>query len=456
MKEAGMKRQIIRIGWIIFITSSMMFAQVPDWAKTNSHKKYPPARYFLGVGISEDKTEAAELARADVAKQIQVKIESELETIESEFREGDKSYISSEVKSRTKSAASETIAGMEIVETKEVKGKNYALAVLNKQKYLSGLEVQMDETLAKTGQLVETGRKSIADGKMFAAIENFTDAQNTIPEFYTKSALYTALTGTQYPNIDQFTGPGILAELRDVLSRIELQIVSGNDQKSKAGNPLPEPIKVRVIYKTSDNREIGVDRFPIATKFENGESIGKAETNSDGFAEFGIVATPTDNLGRSGAVQIYLNLLKIPETYRPAIGKSQVTVRFDIIVADLKFTVKVSDNSGKRLEFIEKDVSNLVVENGYVVTEDAGFVIQGIATVGNKKEIESPSGKQFFVESNLTLNLVEKSTGNVLATTDGSGKGLDVGSLIIATEKSFKNIKVSKKKFAAFLQSAVR
>ncbi|MDD5764827.1 MAG: LPP20 family lipoprotein [Candidatus Marinimicrobia bacterium] len=451
-----MKIQIIRIGWIIFITSSMMFAQVPDWAKTSSHKKYPPAKYFLGVGISEDKTEAAELARADVAKQIQVKIESELETIESEFREGDKSYISSEVKSRTKSAASETIAGMEIVETKEVKGKNYALAVLNKQKYLSGLEVQMDETLMKTGQLVETGRKSIADGKMFVAIENFTDAQNTIPEFYTKSALYTALTGSQYPNIDQFTGPGILAELRDVLSRIELRIVSGNDQKSKAGNPLPEPIKVRVIYKTSDNREIGVDRFPIAAKFENGESIGKAETNSDGFAVFSTVATPTDNLGRSGAVQVYLNLLKIPETYRPAIGKSQVTIRFDIIVADLKFAVKVSDNLGKRLEFVEKDVSNLVVENGYVVTEDAGFVIQGIATVGNKKEIESPSGKQFFVESNLTLNLVEKSTGNVLATTDGSGKGLDVGSLIIATEKSFKNIKVSKKKFAAFLQGAVR
>ena len=90
------------------------------------------------------------------------------------------------------------------------------------------------------------------------------------------------------------------------------------------------------------------------------------------------------------------------------------------------------------------------------MAEDAGFVIQGIATVGNKKEIESPSGKQFFVESNLTLNLVEKSTGNILATTDGSGKGLEAGSLIIATEKSFKNIKISKKKFAAFLQSAAR
>lgn len=448
------QRKTILLVSLIMTVTSLSFAQVPDWAKTNSHKKYPPEKYFLGVGISEDKTEAVELACADVAKQIQVRIESELETIEKEFRDEDKGYVTSEVKSKTKSTVSETVAGIEIVETKTVKGKNYVLAVLSKQKYLAGLEVQMDEVLAKTEQLIESGRKSVASGKIFTAIENYTDAQNTIPEFYTKSALYTALSGMQYPNAQQFTGPGILAEMRDVLSRIELKIVSGDDQKSKAGNPLPKPVTVRVIYLTLTGSEIGVDRFPVAVKYENGESIEKKVTNSEGLAEFNITAAPTDNVGRSGAVLIYMNLIKIPENYRPVIGKSEVTAHYLIETTSVKFSIKVTDSSGKRLSFIEEGLSGLVAENGYIISEDAPFVIQGIAGVINKKEIESPAGKQFYVETNLALSLFEKSTGNILASTDGSGKGLDMGSLNSATEKSYKNIKVSKKKFAAFLQSA--
>ncbi|HRD17636.1 MAG TPA: LPP20 family lipoprotein, partial [Candidatus Marinimicrobia bacterium] len=256
-------------------------AQVPDWYKTNQHKKYPASRYFLGVAVADTKAEAIELARADVAKQIQVRIESELETIESEFREGDKNYLKAETTNRTKSIVAETVSGIEIAEVKEVKGKTYVLAVLNKEKYLSTLEIQMDEILMKSEQLIASARQMVADGRILNALNNFIDAQNTIPDFYTKSSLYTALSGRKYPNFNQFTGPGIVAEVREILAHIELKILSGNNQIAVAGQNLPTPIKVQVVY-VRDGEIIGVAGFPVIARYDGGEIITKIETDPNG------------------------------------------------------------------------------------------------------------------------------------------------------------------------------
>jgi len=105
--------------------------------------------------IADDKTRAVELARADVAKQIRVKIESELETVEQEFSQDNSHSVQSEISSRTKSVVSETVAGIEIKETKKVRGTYYTLAVLNKQNYLAGLEKEMDDIFSATTQYIQ-------------------------------------------------------------------------------------------------------------------------------------------------------------------------------------------------------------------------------------------------------------------------------------------------------------
>ncbi|MBL7135205.1 MAG: LPP20 family lipoprotein [Candidatus Marinimicrobia bacterium] len=445
---------IFILGMFFLLNFTSVFAQVPEWAKTNQHKKYPSSNFFLGVGIADNKTEAIELARADVAKQIRVKIESELETIESEFREGDKGYITSEVKSQTKSVVSETIAGIEIAKVKKVKGKYYILAVLNKSKYLSGIEVEMGEILTETEQLVGSARKLSSEGKIFASVENYIDAQNCIPEFYTKGALYTALSGKKYPVIEQFTGPGILAEMRDLFSHIELTAVSGENQKGKSGTVLSMPLVVKVFYESETREKIGVDRFPVLAKYDNGELIAKKETNSDGFAEFRVVAVPTDDIGKNGAVIISLNMARLPDIFKDLISKSEIFIHYFFEIEPLDFFIHIVDKSGSRYKNIEDKFAGLVSENGYSVSDDAPFVIEGNVAVFNEKEIDSPMGKQFYVESVVKLSLIDRSDGKTIASFKAKGKGLNEGSRQAAVEKSHKNLKISKKKFAAFLQSA--
>lgn len=436
----------------IFVISSA-FGQIPDWYKTNQHKKYPASRYFLGVAVANNKTEAIELARADVAKQIQVRIESELETVESEFKDADKNYIKAETTSRTKSAVSETISGIEVAEVKEVKGQTYVLAVLNKEKYLSGLEVQMAEILTKSEQLVTAARAMVADGRVLNALNNFIDAQNTIPDFYTKSALYTALSGQKYPNIEQFTGPGIVAEVREILAHIELQIVSGNNQQAVTGRNLQVPVIVKAAY-VRDGETVGVAGLTVVAKYVSGEPLAKKETLPDGTAEFLCVATATDNIGKTGTINIALDLMKIPEQFRNALTRSEVQVNYVLTASNLVFAVEVRDKANQRQAVIEEELVRLISANGYTNSANAPLLVRGILVITSQKEIPSPAGTQYLVEAQLQLRLLERQNSNVLAALDVNAKGLDLQSADGAVAKAARNLKIPANKFAAFLQNA--
>lgn len=453
-----MRLRVIRLHFLIiflmFVTTSM--AQVPKWAITNKHDKYPPKKYFIGVGIAEDKSQAIERARADIGAQIRVRIESELVTMESEFHESDRVYMTSEVKSETKSIVSETIAGIEVAEVKKAKGKYYVLAVLSKSKYLSGLEVEMSEILAETEQLVESARTLSKEGKIFNAAENFIDAQSIIPEFCTKSALYTALSGKKYPVFEQLTGPGILAEMRETLSRIHLKYVSGNKQSGSSGAYLSELLMVKVTAVTESGEEIGVGKFPLIAKYENGDLIAKKETGDDGLAVFKVLAVPTDNVGSNGTVIIRLNLIRLPEVFKRSLTSSEVYFHYAVKTEALSFTIHVLDKNGIENYNVEKKIAALVTENGYSVSEDAQFILKGMVSVSNEKVLDIPSGKQYYIESSLKLQLVDSSNDNIVSSFQAKGKGLDVGSSTNAIEKAQKNLKFSRKRFASFLQKATQ
>ncbi len=448
-KQLISKTILLLAGFVI----SSAFGQIPDWYKTNQHKKYPASRYFLGVAVANNKTEAIELARADVAKQIQVRIESELETVESEFKDADKNYIKAETTSRTKSAVAETISGIEVAEVKEVKGQTYVLAVLNKERYLSGLEVQMAEILTKSEQLVTAARAMVADGRILNALNNFSDAQNTIPDFYTKSALYTALSGRKYPNVEQFTGPGIVAEVREILAHIELQIISGNNQQAVTGRNLPEPIKVKAVY-VKDEEIVGVAGLTIVAKYASGELLAKKETAPNGTAEIICVATATDNAGQAGAINIALDLMKIPEKFRNALTRSEVQVNYTLTASNLAFAVEVRDKTNQRQTIIEEELVRQITANGYSHSANAPLLIQGTLAITTQKEIPSPAGTQYLVEAQLQLRLLDRQTSNVLAALDINAKGLDMQSAAGAVAKASRNLKIPANKFAAFMQNA--
>lgn len=449
------KKKIFKIllAFVLFSTYAFPLPKIPEWAETYKHKKYPQDTYILGVGISTDRNKAIELSRADVAKQIQVKIESELEIIESELQKGKELHLASEVKSKTKSTVEETIAGIEIIEIVEEKGQYYVLSVLNKQNYLSNLKNEINQIYTQIDQLIESARGLTSEGKIFTAIDNYTDARNLLPEFYTKNALYTALTGRKFPVFENYTVSGITTEMRDIFSHISIKEISGNKQTGKLGFPLPEPIKVKVFYLSREG-EIGIDKFPLILKYSSGETISKKETNSDGLAEFNVIAIPTDGIGKSGTITVNLNLSRVPEALKETLNESKVYLNYYIEISDLKFSVHTTGDGKTNLQAAKEKIESWINEFGYSISEDAQFIVEGKLLISDKKEMNTPAGKQYYVELDLDLNLVNMDNGEIISSTKGYGKGLAMGSAEAAIAKSVKDLKISKEEFAKFLRSA--
>ncbi len=450
-------RRNIRIITLLFISINILtFAQVPKWAMTNSHKKYPSSKYLLGVGISNGKTEAIELARADVAKQIQVKIESELETIEQEISTGDRTKLSSEIISKTKSAVSETIAGIEIKETKFIKGKYYILAILNKQNYLAGIEQKMDDTVAETEKYIQNARKLAGNGNIFNALDSYISAQNIIPEFYVKRGLYTALTGRNYGGINTVSAAGILSEIRSVLSGIAIKIISGNNQSAPIGTSLKEPVIAKVFFMDNSGSEIGIKWYPVIIKYANGETISRLGSGEDGKIKVSVLATPTGASSQRGSVIFTLGLSNLPEMFRDDLSKIQTSIVYDVLTIDIAFSVRVVNSSGEPHQNLAERVSAWINENGFQTDQSANMIIAGKTSITNEKVISSPAGKQYFVEVETQLTLINTDSNKQLASVSAKGKGFAIGSKESAFEKACNNINVSKSKFAAFLQAAIQ
>jgi len=430
-----------------FLLYAVVFAQAPKWAETNSHKNYPPSKYLLGVGIADEKTRAVELARADVAKQIQVKIESELETMEKETASGLNRTFQSEITSRTKSVVSETVAGIEIKETKRVKKTYYALAVLNKQNYLRGLQQEMDDISSAADQYIQSARELIRRGDLFAALDNYIAAQDEIAGLYVKRSLYTALSSKNY-SIGALSPAEVQTEVRALLSGINLKITDGDNQTGQIGAQLKEPVSARIYYSGDDGQEYGLRQFPVIVKYGSGETIGKLNSDEKGAVSVTVVTSP------DGSVIFTPDFGKIPERFRGNIPKIHAMAHYNIQSSNVAVAVNILNISGQTDPALNKKVSGLINENGYKIDPSASLLIKGKTLISNKRVINSLAGKQYFIELELRLALINQDSGAQLAAVTGSGKGLAVGSRDAAVLKAAENIKFQKSKFAAFLQIA--
>ena len=431
-------------------------AQIPKWAQTNSHPKYPASTYLLGVGIASEKATATELARADVAKQIQVRIESELETLEQEITADDQTKLKSEIVSRTKSVVTETIAGIEIAATEFIKGQFYVLAVLNKQKYYSALEQQLGNIVAETDTYLTGARTLVQQGNIFTALDNYLSAQNTIPDFLAKNALYLALTGSTYPAAKSYSVAGVLTEARALLAAINIKIISGDNQSDPVGKVLGEPLIAQIRYTAPDGNEVGIKWYPVIIKYSSGEVISKIASDQDGIIKTNILAVPTESDNQRGKVIFSLGLSNVPEIFKNEIDKIQAVFSYNLIISNVTFSVNITDMAGNPDPELNRLVTSWINENGFKTNPDATKIVAGGAEITNEKIVDSPAGKQIFIELKLNLVLTDKQSASRLATVTATGKGMALRSRDLAIQKAGAKLSMSKEKFAAFLQAAMQ
>ena len=306
----------------------------------------------------------------------------------------------------------------------------------------------MDNISSAATQYIRAGRELVRLGNFFTALDNYISAQNEIPEFYVKRSLYTALSGGNYEVAGTISPAGILAEIRALFSGIHIKIISGDNQNERIGTVLSVPVVAKIFYLDETGRECGLRQFPIIVKYTNGEIIGKPKTDDAGSVAVKVIASP------GGPVIFTPDFRNVPVLLRNDLTKIQALVTYTVLASNIAVSIEVQNLNGQPDLKLYQKVSRLVNENGYKTDSSAPLIIQGQTSMSNEKIISSPAGKQYFIELELCLSLIDKVTGVQLASIAGSGKGLAVGSLERAYLKAAEKIKFSKSKFAAFLRAA--
>jgi len=447
-----MKKIILTLFFIILAVSA--FAKAPKWYTKGELSNYPAELYFIGVGEGSSYEEAQTKASAQIASQISVSIESQVETFTKELEVDDRVSYTDLFQSSINLTVNEVVQGIGVVNHEQSGDKFYVFAVLDKSQYAAGIEAELDKMWGGILKLVNDGRYLINEGKIFAGLENYIDAQELVTPFYTKKAFHDAISPIPYIITEDITLAGLTSEIRKILSGIQISVISGNNQTAKEGTLLADPIVFSATYKAQDAFEkVPISNMPFTIKYEDKTLIEKITTNEDGEAECWVTAISTTP--GHGKVIIKPNLTRLPTLYKKCLINAQAIAQYNISeVTPISFSISIRDEKGKPLPKVENKIAKSVEKSGHTVSNQAGLLLQGDVSVVDTKEIEGFKGKQFIANSELTLFMIVKSTGEKVSSFSASGKGVSSKSEKKAIEASYNKLSINKKNFVEMLAEA--
>jgi len=443
-----------RLFLLTILFSIYAFSQ-PNWYKTQTHPKYPKEFYILGIGaaVGDDARETAKQnAISDVASQIRVQVQSEITSLERERIVNKESDYYSEFQQKSKTIIDEVLTGCEVVEMDfDRKSKTwYALAVLDKQKYLSSLEDEIDNAWLQIKKLYDDAQSFIGAGNILMAIQNLKDAQQKIYEIYSKQVLYNALSKIPYkPEVDLTPG-GIESEIRSLISKIKIEKVSGDNQVAVVGQELPEPLVVRVVYQ--GDVVVPIPNASVVFAYKNGEVIERTTTDEEGTASVRAIA-----LGKKAknVIVASFSIPGLPSEYARVLSQIKSEFSYATGAGEVP-SVSVSLKGAKEDKLIfdvMKRLTQEIEKNGYKIEDEARFVVGGDISSRVVSSVQGVGGMLYTVEAELDLFLKDIETGQIVGSM--SVKSRAVGkSEKEAYQKALKGMKFSSKDLVEMLSNA--
>jgi len=432
----------------------LCFGQGPNWYKQAELHDYPTSKYYVGVGEGSTSEEAQSNAQASIASQLSVSVESTVRTMVQEIDHDDRSDYLAVFQKSTKSTVNATVTGIEIIKNQKSGKVFYVFAALNKTTFLAGLEVELNQLWGQISKLAQDARNYLKEGKIFIALENYTDAQEVVVPFYTKKAFYDALSPRPYSTTETITVRGLVSEIRGILRAVNIEVTGGDKQSAMVGSLLRDPVIFNAYYQpTGTNKNIPIPQMPLTIKSDDKTIIARGSTDKFGNMETYITAIPVST--RYGKVYARPNLFRLPGLYNKYLKNAEGTATYEVTEhTPLSFNLIIRDEEDARLPKVEMALTKNIQKLGHSVSEKGQLTLEGSAILLSEKEVEGISGVQYMVTSELSILMIVNSSGEKVASFTATGKGLSPKSRQKAVDASLKKLKIKKKDLAKMLSTA--
>jgi len=408
---------------------------------------YAAGDYIYGSGHGDSFDSAFAEAQTEIAQQISVRVEavSQMKTLDIEA-EG-KAYYSQSIEKSIRLTVDQLITGIEVLSRTEKDGVVEVKAGLDKDKYLSSLKGELDRMTGSAQLLIDTARAMAQTGKPLLAVKNYLDAQTLLPDLISRKTIHDHFASRQYPISADLSIAVLEFGMRAVIGNLIFRVHSGNTQAAPVGSDLPEPIVFAALYKTPEGSEVPMAAFPVKISYADDSLIEKGLTDADGLYRVWAKALNTDSTLK---VQIKPDITMLP-AYLNRLANQSVAAAFYKIEASqaVEIRVKVIDESGQRVENVERMVAKALGGNGFVISEKSDLELHCLLTREGVDMVEGLDEPKYVATVLLDMQLRRGSDPLGLGSFSAKGSGLSIKNEDDAYRDAISKISINGRKLSA-------
>jgi hypothetical protein len=227
--------------------------QAPDAAKRPTEERYGTDRTIVGKGcvavteeVSTDRLEADQAARAEVAKQLEVKVIQVVEDMQREEQmDGKRTHVYA-MSIQTREFVDKTLKGIRIeARTRdEEKGIQCSVAVLDKSAMAFQLRKEVERNLRERSEHVAGAESALGTENRADALREYSLAMVSTDRAAVAAKMILEL-GYSPPMVPSRAETG--RKRAEVLEGIRLLRAGGEAQRGRPGRPLAEPLRVEAV-----------------------------------------------------------------------------------------------------------------------------------------------------------------------------------------------------------------
>jgi TolB-like protein len=428
------------LGFMLLAYTAAVFAG-EQWITTGSDIGYPNEMYFVGVGVSERSLDAAkQSAVVEIKKQISVKVSASMldEQIEVS-KSGGQGMAMNRTESRARLTTSGQLQGVEVVKTTTQGKLFYALAVLDKNNFITNCKAQITEQKQQLGQLIDGANADIAAAKMPAALKKLSEAKKLIAgilEIRTMLSAAAPITEAEQLN---YTMTDIAGLYEKCIATIRMKKVSGDKQSFAVGMVPAEPFVVQVA--TTDGTPVPM--IPVIL-LDGTKRIIEQLTDDNGQAQLLIgekadMAAGTHSYTAAIGLQVSSSMKSIMTAQNQSFS---YTVQSNPCYAKIVVDVSPSLASGKA--DIVKKVTARLAKFDLKNDPEADNTLKVSVTATDAGGVTGLSESNSFLKTEVTMALeLVDDNGKELGSIQGTGKGMG-GSFIKSASQGIDNVRIDK------------
>ncbi len=438
---------------LIVVAGVPAYSQIPQWAHSHQHVRYPASEFILGVGsgIGEQADETAKrLAQSDIASQVRIKLQPKIKNVQQTYELDPNQAMYADFKISSSSVVDEDLTGVEIVETAvDLSTKTtYALAALNKEKLSEAIAAQVMGSWDQVKKFRDAAKEFLREGRLSEAMQDFVEARAAAIDLLPKQALHDAIAPTPLLSERSFGPSALTSDIRRALSSVRIEKIGGDGQKGKIGEKFPEPFAVRV---TANEEENVVPIIGASVVFLNsfGEQFGEAITNAKGIAACSIPAR--ESIGRHLRGRLSLNFAG--REFSSSLDSSLVMFECMLLDADVAFSVKVDTRFSRVNDLLRSIVVDAVTHLGYHIVDMSRFMLEVEIQTSPPTIDDGVDSTLYTVSSDFTIVLIDKESNKILGSMVAKSKGV-AKTHDSALEKSAGTIKFEESELQSLLEKA--